>query len=208
MTSTLFLAERRAAQSQSARRYLNNIKLHGNLERGAHKHFICSFSGFTVTESIAARNFSSLRPFCWDCIARIVSIPSPPTYPSVQTHFQTQGEHAWLPRCPGSGNVTSWQTGECGQTFVVSRQRPGRLSWSQGKLVSRETHCKLIMVVMCGRHAGSYCEPGEYALSHMSSTKWTWRRKRHLDTRNLLCGWRFVNLHMKWQHGEQVYIGE
>lgn len=57
------------------------------------------------------------------------------------------------------------QTGECGQTFVVSRQRPGRLSESPGKLVSQETHCKRIMVVLCGRRAKPHCEPGENALS-------------------------------------------
>lgn len=173
MSSALFLAIWRAAKSQSVRRYLNNIKLHGNSERGAHKHYLCALLRSFLAllwVSDCGTEFLIAQSFCWDCIARIVSI-SPLHLPPVQTHFiylpcliVRQGEHAWLPWCPGSGNVTGWQTGECGQTFVVSRQRPGRLSWSQGKLVSWETHCKL-MVVLCGRHAGLYC-----ALSHMCLT--------------------------------------
>lgn len=55
MTSALFLVVWGAAQSQSVRRYLNNFKLHGNLERGAHKHVLSVRSapllpGFTVSE--------------------------------------------------------------------------------------------------------------------------------------------------------------
>lgn len=65
MTSALFLAVWRAAKSQSARRCLNNIKLHGNLERRTHKHSICAPSPFWLYCEwvIAARNSSSLRPF-------------------------------------------------------------------------------------------------------------------------------------------------
>lgn len=57
----------------------------------------------------------------------------------------------------------------------------GGCHWSQGKLVSGEIQCKLIMVVLCGRWRGDRrgcggmlgCEPGENALSHICLTKQT-----------------------------------
>jgi len=186
MTSALFLASRRAAKSQSVRRYLNNIKLHGNLERRARQHFICALCStpfwLHLWVSDCGTEFFIAQAFCWDCIAWIVSTHPPPPHPTVQARFiylpclaVRQGEHAWL--CPGSKNVTGWQTGECGQTFVVSRRRPWRLSWSQGKLVLRETHCKLIMVVLCGRHVEVYCERGQNA--HVLDYVDTYTHQKH-----------------------------
>lgn len=46
--------------------------------------------------------------------------------------------------CPCARGVETQRVGECGQTVVVSRQKPGRLRESQGKLVSQETHWKRI----------------------------------------------------------------
>lgn len=84
MTSALFLAPWRGAQSQSVRRYLNIIKLHGNLERRADKHFISALRStllwFDLWMSDCSMEFLITRAFCWDCIASIVSIPSSSTH--------------------------------------------------------------------------------------------------------------------------------
>lgn len=50
--------------------------------------------------------------------------------------------------CLNARGVETQQTGECGQTVVVSTQKPGRLRESQGKLVSQEIHWERIRVLL------------------------------------------------------------
>lgn len=47
------------------------------------------------------------------------------------------------------GGVEKQRLGQCRQTVVVSRQKPGRLRESQGKLVSQETHWNRIRALLC-----------------------------------------------------------
>lgn len=120
MTSALFLVVWGAAKSQPVRRYLNNIKLHGNLERGVHKHFylralLRSFLAL-LWVSDCGTEFLIARAFCWDCIARIVSIPSTTPLPSVQTHFiylpcliVRRGGGGSTHGCPGAQGVEMWR---------------------------------------------------------------------------------------------------
>ena len=67
---------------------------------------------------------------------------------------------------------------------------PPRLSWSRGKLVSREAHGKLIAVALCGRHAGLHCEPGECAFSHMFWTRETQKKGTLRGIRFSVCSLR------------------
>lgn len=133
------------SKSQSVRRYLNNVKLHGCLEREREREQLTHFylfgpvflSYFTMNEWLwhGIPHRSGLLLGLHRSNSFHFSTPPPAINPQFRPFIYLPclitrhwGGHAWLPRCPGSGNVTAWQTGECGQTFVVSRHKPGRLS--------------------------------------------------------------------------------
>lgn len=125
MTSTPLLDPWKAAKSQPVRRYLNNIKLHGNLERGAHKHFICALCSAPSLAlpwvSDCGTEFLIAQAFCWDCIARIVSIYPPiPTHPPLPTpqcrpilficHVSSlDWGRGGMHGCPGAQGVEMWR---------------------------------------------------------------------------------------------------
>lgn len=149
------------------------MKLHGNLE--IDKLFICVLCSSPFLPYCSAsewlRHGIPERLGLLLGLHRLNSFRSSPTMltPSVDPFYlsavSSLDEGGSTHGCPGAWGVKmwqGWQTGECGQTFVVSRLRPMRLSWSLGKLVSQEAHCKLIIVLLCGIHAGLCCERGEY----------------------------------------------
>lgn len=109
MIPALFLALPRAAESQSDRRFLNNIKLHGNLESRAHKHFICALlllflSGFILVSEWLRHGILHLAGLLLG-LHRLNSFHSHPPSPPQSRHIFIylyvwsigwMREHAWL----------------------------------------------------------------------------------------------------------------
>lgn len=110
------------SKSQSVRRYLNNVKLHGCLEResGAHTFICAALCCFFLTSpwvNDCGMEFLIAQAFCWACIAQIVSI-SPPLL-LLSTHSSgllfichvssSDGGGGSTHGCPGAQGVEMWR---------------------------------------------------------------------------------------------------
>lgn len=117
ITSALFFSLWRVGKRQPVRRYPNNMKLHGNLE--IDKLFICVLCSSPFLPYCSAsewlRHGIPERLGLLLGLHRLNSFRSSPTiltpsvdpfYLSAVSSLDEGGEHAWLPWCLGSENVT------------------------------------------------------------------------------------------------------
>lgn len=185
-----FSALWRAAKSQSVRLCLNKINYmetwreeHTNTLSVRYAPFL---SGFTVSEWL--RHGIPHRSGLLLGLHRSNSFHfSPPSLhlPPVQTHFiylpcliVRQGEHAWLPRCPGSEMWRADKRASVDRHLLCLDRGLGGchglgVSWSHGRLAVNVSWWYCV-----GGMLGSIVNT-EYALSHMCLTKQTRKRKEH-----------------------------
>lgn len=115
------------------------------------------------------------QAFCW-VLHPLNSTPPPPSpfCSPLLWVFIYLSLHAWLPRCLRSENVSAWQTGECGQTFVVSRQQTLRckLVWGVGGGTVNLSR------LLCGRRG----EHGKQSMHTSCLTKQTYTNQELFDS--------------------------
>ena len=152
MSSALFLASKRLKERQPV-----STQTPSNQARG----FIsvrCGASLWLYREGvIAARNSSSFRPLLHSHCSNSFhfSTLASSLHPTVQglvfiCHVSGLDAHRGVSMhgCLGAQGVETQRLSQCGQTVVVSRQKPGRLREAEGELVSQEMHWKCIRVLL------------------------------------------------------------